>query len=355
MIIEAIFWFYPLVWWIGARLMEERERACDEEVLRMGSEPNVYAESILKTCQFYLESPLTCMSGVTGADLKQRIVRIMTEGVSKELGSWRKALLGAILAATIGGPLAFGIVNGPKHEAQSQSTSAPSFEVASIMQNVSGNNFASVREAQGRFTATNARLKDLIARAYGVRISEISGPDWLTSERFDIAAEAAGPVDDDQLSLMLRTLLADRFGLALHREPKVLPVYELVVAKSGPKLQPVQAAQSRGRTLSSSHRGYLSANGASTEFLAELLSRQTDRPVLDRTGLSGTYNFELKWTPDDLHTNLGQTHDDSGKNNADGPSIFTAVEEQAGLKLKPARAPVEVLVVDQVQKTPTAN
>jgi beta-lactamase regulating signal transducer with metallopeptidase domain len=77
MLVEAIFWFHPLVWWIGSRLVEERERACDEEVIRLGNQPHVYAESILKTCQFFVESPLTCMSGVTGADLKKRIVHIM--------------------------------------------------------------------------------------------------------------------------------------------------------------------------------------------------------------------------------------------------------------------------------------
>ena len=79
MIVEAVFWFHPLVWWISARLMEERERACDEGVLELGSEPQVYAESILKTCEFCVESPLACVSGVTGADLKKRIVRIMTQ------------------------------------------------------------------------------------------------------------------------------------------------------------------------------------------------------------------------------------------------------------------------------------
>src|SRR6185312_10120322 len=85
MAVEAIFWFHPLIWWLGVRLVEERERACDEEVLRLGNKPHVYAESILKTCQFYLESPLTCMSGVTGSDLKRRVVRIMTQRIVDRL------------------------------------------------------------------------------------------------------------------------------------------------------------------------------------------------------------------------------------------------------------------------------
>ncbi len=92
MIVEAVFWFHPLVWWISARLMEERERACDEAVLELGSEPQVYAESILKTCEFCVESPLTCVSGVTGADLKKRIVRIMTGHMPNKLSFVRKLL-----------------------------------------------------------------------------------------------------------------------------------------------------------------------------------------------------------------------------------------------------------------------
>ena len=87
MFVEAVFWFHPLVWWIGARLVDERERACDEEVVRLGNDPHVYAESILKTCQFYVESPLTCVPGVTGSDLKKRIERIMSHRPGTSLGS----------------------------------------------------------------------------------------------------------------------------------------------------------------------------------------------------------------------------------------------------------------------------
>jgi bla regulator protein BlaR1 len=93
MAVEAIFWFHPLVWWLGTRLVEERERACDEEVLRLGSHPEIYAESILKTCQFYLESPLECMSGISGSDLEERIVRIMTQRAVHRLSFGRKLLL----------------------------------------------------------------------------------------------------------------------------------------------------------------------------------------------------------------------------------------------------------------------
>ena len=122
MVVEAIFWFHPLVWWLGARLVEERERACDEEVLELGSERQVYAESILKTCEFCVESPLACVSGVTGADLKKRIVRIMTERMANKLSFGRKLLLAAIGIAAVAGPVVFGLVNAPQIRAQSPPT-----------------------------------------------------------------------------------------------------------------------------------------------------------------------------------------------------------------------------------------
>src|SRR5438477_1762840 len=120
MVVEAIFWFHPLVWWLGARLVEERERACDEEVLESGSDRHVYAESILKICEFCVESPLDCVSGVTGADLEKRIVRIMTEGLARRLNFSRKLLLslGGLVVVVL--PVVFGLVNGTASRAGSQ-------------------------------------------------------------------------------------------------------------------------------------------------------------------------------------------------------------------------------------------
>jgi bla regulator protein blaR1 len=126
MVVEAIFWFHPLVWWLGARLIEERERACDEEVLRLGNPPQVYAESILKTCEFCMGSPLACVSGVTGADLKQRIVRIMTPDSGMSLTLTRKLLLGAMAIGALAGPILVGLVKAPLVNAQSpQASGAP--------------------------------------------------------------------------------------------------------------------------------------------------------------------------------------------------------------------------------------
>ncbi len=123
MVVEAIFWFHPLVWWMGSRLVEERERACDEEVLRLGNPPQIYAEGILKTCEFCMASPLACVSGVTGGDLKQRIVRIMTHGSADNLGFFKKLLLVAIGMGAVAAPIVAGLIKAPAAAAQSAQAS----------------------------------------------------------------------------------------------------------------------------------------------------------------------------------------------------------------------------------------
>ncbi len=118
MLVEAIFWFHPLVWWLGARLVEERERACDENVLLLGNQPQIYAESILKTCEFCVASPLACVSGVTGADLKQRIARIMTQRSADKLGFLKKLLLATMVIGAVAGPIVIGLMKAPLATAQ---------------------------------------------------------------------------------------------------------------------------------------------------------------------------------------------------------------------------------------------
>jgi bla regulator protein blaR1 len=123
MAVEAIFWFHPIVWWLGARLVEERELACDEEVLQLGNLPAIYAESILRTCEFCVGSDLACVSGVTGAELKKRIVRIMTPALAEKLGTGRRLLLAAVGIAAVGGPVLFGLWKTPPVRAQSPQAS----------------------------------------------------------------------------------------------------------------------------------------------------------------------------------------------------------------------------------------
>src|SRR5262249_2749957 len=120
MFVEAIFWFHPLAWWIGVRMVDERERACDENVLKLGSDPQAYAEGILKVCKFYLESPLFCTASVTGANLKKRIEAIMTNSGARSLELAKKLLLAATGISVVVGPLMFGLLSAPRGGAQPQ-------------------------------------------------------------------------------------------------------------------------------------------------------------------------------------------------------------------------------------------
>lgn len=132
MCVEILFWFHPLVWWLGARLMEEREHACDEEVLLSGTAPEEYAEGILKICELYLESPLPCVSGVTGANLKKRIEEIMSKRVGLRLNFIQRVALTAAGMVVMVTPILVGIVNAPAIQAQSSATATPKFEVVSV-------------------------------------------------------------------------------------------------------------------------------------------------------------------------------------------------------------------------------
>jgi bla regulator protein blaR1 len=134
MLIEAVFWFHPLLWWLGARLVEERERACDEEVLQLGSERQVYAESILKTCEFCVGSPLVCISGVTGADLNKRIVYIMTPRKAHRLNCSKKILLALAALAALTAPMMFGSLNATATRGEAQAEALVTTSLAKLLQ-----------------------------------------------------------------------------------------------------------------------------------------------------------------------------------------------------------------------------
>jgi bla regulator protein BlaR1 len=194
--VQGLFWFHPLVWWVGARLVAERERACDDEVVQWGSAPHVYAESILRTSRFCVESPAACVSGVTGSDLRKRIEAIMRGNARTPLNVWKWAMLAAGGAVAIGGPLMVGLLDAPRLDAQTPAAvvDSASFEVASIKRNMSGDGRASVRGMSGgRVTVTNDTLRNLIRNAYRLQDVEIvGGPDWQADGRFDIVAKANG-------------------------------------------------------------------------------------------------------------------------------------------------------------------
>jgi uncharacterized protein (TIGR03435 family) len=265
----------------------------------------------------------------------------------------------------------------------------------------------------GRFYANGPTLRMLLRMAYDVQDSQIiGGPSWINSEHFDIQAKADSAVDAELRKLsadqallvkhrMLQALLADRFNLKLRHETRQLPVYALVVAKNGPKVHEVQHAGTGPRPASHAFgsRGFVRFQSGGQEqqitsqdtpmsFLAQLLSQRLGRTVLDKTGLTGSYNFTLKWTPDATEGQmfggagpgggpgfggtagpgsgtappgsaaqgaLAETPSASGSSGSSGPSdssapsIFTALQQQLGLRLKSEKGPVEVLVIDHVE------
>jgi uncharacterized protein (TIGR03435 family) len=218
------------------------------------------------------------------------------------------------------------------------------FEVASIRPSNANSNSSGVNTGNGRLTANNVTLKRCIMGAYGVGPNQVlGGPDWLDADRFDIAAKADDPVGDRNLMTMLQTLLAERFRLALHREEKAIEAYVLEPAKNGPKLE---KGDGKGAKTSNG-RGDIVAANATMERFAEILSRQMDLPVINHTGLEGVFNLKLKWTPESA--TVAKPTDAS-----EGLSIFTAIQEQLGLRLHTQKVPVEVLVIDHVEK-PSEN
>ena len=385
MAVETIFWFHPLVWWLGARLVEERERACDEAVLLMGNEPKVYAESILKTCEFCVESPLACVSGVTGADLKKRIVRIMSERVTDRLSFGKKLLLLTVGSAAVAVPIVFGLVNTSSRILlqlqHADGAVVQPFEVATIKPSHSSDNMRQLFMSHGKFTTKSQTIKEIIKFAYDIKSdNQLSGgPSWISSEKYDIEAKEEDSVAEKlqklsfeehakQVRLMVQGLLVDRFNLKVSHQTKDLPVYALVVAKSGPKLAQteippdVAAAPKKGfRGVRMTGPGEITATNLTMAQLADLLSMQPDlgRLVIDQTGLKSNYDWKLKWTPDQsaqmaTGADGGHAAADAPPPDSSGPSIFTALEEQLGLKLDPRKGPVETLVIDSIEK-PSEN
>ena len=251
---------------------------------------------------------------------------------------------------------------------QPQLPSRPKFAVTSVKPNMAD---CCVVGGVGNGGSLNRRatLKMLIGTAYRVQGFQISGgPGWIGSDRFDVEGKAEDPnADFDQLRLMLQSLLEDRFQLQLHREVKESPIYALVVGKSGPKIKfsadqtsPDVNGPSPPRAAGPNHGafrfgpGSMIGNAVYLSLFAKFLSQRLDRMVVDQTKLSGRFDIQLQWTPE-----VGENPLDLGGNpippaDSSRSSVFTAIQEQLGLKLESARGQVEVLVIDHVEK-PTAN
>jgi uncharacterized protein (TIGR03435 family) len=270
----------------------------------------------------------------------------------------RCVLLSVLLTAVI--PGASGQTSAGQNGAASQTAGAesktPVFDVVSIKPNKSGSGNVTTNTSGDSFSATNVSLKMLLEDAYGIKQDLIYGlTGWANSDRFDIRAKIVEPdlallrkLTPKQRRAMLQTLLIDRFQLKVHIETKALPVYEMVVAKDGPKFKSsLSEGSPDDKSLNGVGRGgmmvqntELTGHAIALTSLADVLANQLHRTVIDKTGLTGQYDLLLKWTADD---GTDASPDSST------PSIFTALQEQLGLRLQSSRGPVDTLVVDHVE------
>jgi uncharacterized protein (TIGR03435 family) len=299
------------------------------------------------------------VSGVTGADLKQRIVHIMTAGIAEGITLPRKLLIAGAAMAAIVFPLLVGVL-----ATNAQSTGTARYDVASIRPNTSGKNDTSFGSGPaGGIRAVNITLRKLIMNAYDIRDFQIEGgPDWMGTARFDLNAkedepEPVHPRDmnaaqrrayENKHRERLRNLLIERFGLTVTRTTKDLPGYILSVAKKGPKLTPSVSDETKASTSVSigPGRGRMEGTSTSVDTMAVLLSQFLGRKVTNQTGIEGSFDFKLEWTPDGATT-------DTADLNSSG-SIYTALQEQLGLKLESKKLPTEIIIVDKLEK-PTEN
>lgn len=249
-----------------------------------------------------------------------------------------------------------GVLSAQNEKSAKPSASAAfTYDVATIKPNKEGSFNTSISSADGKLDATNVSLKTLLRMAFYVREDQIFGlPSWAEHARYDIAAKVVDgdpkvleKLTRDERRTMLRKLLVERFGIKYHMEEKELPIFELVVVGNGPNLKKCPTDDGDGGT--SQNNQTLTAHDVPLFQLADILSEELHRTVIDKTGLKGNYNYTLKWTRDD-EAGAGQRDVSPDA----PPVLFTALQEQLGLKLKSTKGPVPTLVIDHMEE-PTEN
>ncbi len=354
-LVSAMFWFHPAVWMIQKRLLDERERACDENVIDSGTDAEVYARSIVNVCRLYLEAPASAMAGVSGGELKRRVVCIMSQGRAARL-SFRLKVTMAGVAFLLVSLLFVAGVSRPRPVQAQAAQPLPSFEVISIRPAPEVRNM-SMNVTQTSWEAKGAPLKLLIWAAFSLKNFQVlHAPGWVEAERYTIRArlpEAMAKLPEEQLGkqlgLMEQTMLVDRFHLRYHWTTQVFPVYSLVVDKGGPKL--TKAAAGDKFSMMVGDNRYEGQATPMSEF-ADTLGLNMDCIVQDRTGLTDKYTFKLTYSPSaDADPTAGGSQPSSAEAEA---RLMSALREQLGLKLVAEKRPVAMLVVDAIER-PTAN
>jgi uncharacterized protein (TIGR03435 family) len=402
MAVEALFWFHPMVWWIGARLVTTREQACDEHVVAETTEPIAYAEGIASVCRRYVETPHMAVAGVGGADVKARIDAILARRIGLRLTLPKQLVLATAAVVTLIVPIVSGAIESAAFAAGQLPGTTPAgppvdpetrFEVVSIKPfDASGGVTPRISMPPGRYDHAGMPLWLLFMQALRVPADRIIGlPDWVDTERYTIAAKAPDgpPPSPMAMAVMMANLLKDRFKMVTHTETREMPVYNLVFARSdkrfGPSLKetsaecqaaiaarieaaqrgPVPAAPtggSGGCGFTLINPGIASFSGIQMAQITQFLTQSVGRPVIDKTGLAGYYDYTLKWTPQPgsgmpspfglPSRGLPGGTPDALQSPADpnAPNLFTAVQEQLGLRLEAGRGPVEVIVIDRLEK-----
>jgi uncharacterized protein (TIGR03435 family) len=231
------------------------------------------------------------------------------------------------------------------------------FEVAAIKPNLQGGKRSGIDNTQGFWKADNVTVRFLITYAYQVLPDQISGaPAWLDADRYDIEARyeqdaaLSGKQDAEQTRMRLQALLASRFQFEMHRQSKEWQAYVLVAGKKGAKLTPTERKE--GSSMHSNN-GHLEAQGVSMEDFARGLAARLTRPVINETGLEGRFDFKLDYDPE-VAARMGEKENPSPGADVQSPSLFTALQDQLGLKLESKKVPVEFLVIERVER-PSGN
>ena len=358
MLVEAAFWFVPPVWWIGNRLIAERERACDEAVLAQGADPGEYGDAVVQVCRYYAGAPLPCVSGVTGADLKRRIADIVNCAGHRSLTWTAKLGMAGLLAAVIAAPVVAGRLYSPWQQRSELPAPTLKFDVASVKALPAGApGQVGMTPSPGRLVATCMSLLSLVSYAYqfdGHRHQDVlGGPAWTNSPcrsrdneggtLFNIEATMPPATTATQVHEMMRSLLATRFKLQVHVETRQEKVMALIVAPVGltlkpsdPKNDPPKPRRGSGCPDDDLHCHFLSPGSWDFDSPARTLSRLLGRPVINETGLSGTYFVtDYHWRGDD----------------AENSSLPTLPEllKKWGLDLKSEMGPWDYLVIDHAE------
>ena len=369
---ESLLFYHPAVWWLSGHIRTERELCCDDAAVSISGDALTYARA-LATLESYRPAYLSTALAANGGSLRNRIARLLgrpPQAVRSGLGP------GVIAVAALLAVAVYGLA---------QSADPPRFAVATIKRNQAspdpnsmGAPMGAGYRPGGRFVAGNAPVAFLIQRSYAVQgFQVVGGPAWVNTDGYDIEAKPEGNTDQKRMWLMVQTLLADRFKLAMHRETRDLPVYDLQIVKGGPKLpapqggdcaevmtgfpgpgQPRVAPPCGPGVIGSGTGLTMEGINVSMAAVAKLLSNLVGREVVDKTGFTGRFALHMEFAMDDALAGVAnprgpeissQPPDPNAR-----PSIRNALQEQLGLKLQASTGPVDVFVIDHVER-PTGN